>query len=163
MARRFPFTDMPWMLMLGLVAAGLPRTVLADLDVVTPDSSIGYFMIALVPFAAWLAVAVLRRTRRPVRDFLALGVMYGLSLLLAHQVLWHAPGAEHSIPQAAIDFAGRFAPAWRDAAMRAYTALVSLGIGLVTGVVVAGVAFLAHRLRKRIGHRSRDTVDTRHG
>ena len=34
--RRFPLTDMPTWLMLALVALGLPRTVLADLDIVAP-------------------------------------------------------------------------------------------------------------------------------
>ena len=37
--RRFPLTDMPVWLMLVLVALGLPRTILADLDILAPESS----------------------------------------------------------------------------------------------------------------------------
>lgn len=146
-SRSFPLTDTSWPLMLGLVAIGLPRTVLADLDVVAPGSSLLYYVLALAPFAAWLAVAVLRPTRHPVRDFLVLGVLYGLSLVVVHQLLWHAPGAQHSIPQAAVDVADRFAPAARDLALRGYTALVGLAIGAGTGLVAAAVAVAARLVR----------------
>lgn len=126
--------------------------MLADLDIVAPESSLLYYVLALGPFAAWLAVAILRPTRRPVWDYLVLGVLYGLSLILAHQLLWHAPGAEHSIPQGAIDFAGGFAPGWQELALRGYTALVSLGIGIGTGLVAAVVAVIA-RLVRNARHR----------
>lgn len=151
-SRPFPLTDMPWVLVLVLVAIGLPRTVLADLDIVAPESSLLYYVLALGPFAAWLAVAILRPTRRPVRDFLVLGVLYGLSLILAHQLLWHAPGAEHSIPQGAIDVAAGFAPERQELALRGYTTLVSLGIGIGTGLVAAVVAVVA-RLVRHARHR----------
>ncbi|MBC3192471.1 hypothetical protein H7X46_15505 [Pseudonocardia sp. C8] len=158
-SRSFPLTDMPWLLMLVLVAIGLPRTVLADLDIVAPESSLLYYVLALAPFAAWLAVAVLRPTRRPVPDFLVLGVLYGLSLVLAHQLLWHAPGAEHSIPQGAIDFARGFAPAGQELALRGYTAVVSLGIGIGTGLVAAVAAVIARTVRNaRHRHLTRVTV-----
>src|ERR1044072_1886847 len=111
--RRFPLTDMPTGLMLGLVALGLPRTVLADLGVVLPESGLLYYFLALTPFAAWLAVAVVRRSRRPVRDFLVLGTLYGVSLLVIHQILWTAgPSLGHQPPQSAGDFAGRVPAAW---------------------------------------------------
>jgi hypothetical protein len=86
--RRFPATDMPIWLMLVLVALGLPRTVLADLDIVAPESGLLYYIVALAPFAAWLVVAILRTSRRPFADFLILGVLYGLSLVVVHQALW---------------------------------------------------------------------------
>ena len=79
---------MPTWLMLALVAVGLPRTILADLDIVAPESSLLYYVLALTPFAVWLAVAVLRKSRRPFMDFLVLGVLYGLSLVVVHQLLW---------------------------------------------------------------------------
>jgi hypothetical protein len=72
--RKFILTDMPTGLMLTLVAVGLPRTVLADLGIVAPESSLLYYFLALTPFAIWLAVAILRTSRRPFMDFLVLGV-----------------------------------------------------------------------------------------
>ncbi|MVA74638.1 hypothetical protein GC722_01090 [Auraticoccus sp. F435] len=140
--RRFPLTDLPWPLMLTLVAIGLPRTVLADLDVVAPESSALYYVLALGPFVVWLAVAVLRPSRRPVRNFLVLGLLYGLSLVLVHQLLWTAPGSQHSIPRAALDLASGFQPGLRELVVRLCSAVVGLGTGAVTAVVavVAGVA-----------------------
>jgi hypothetical protein len=71
--------------MLLLVALGLPRTVLEDLDVVEPEGSLLYYVLALTPFAAWLAVATFRTSRKPFSDFLVLGALYGLSLVIVHQ------------------------------------------------------------------------------
>ena len=143
--RRFPGTDMPIWLMLGLVALGLPRTILADLDIVAPESSLLYYVLALTPFLIWLLVAIIRPTRRPFRDFLILGVLYGLSLVVVHQVLWDVGG--HHPPESATDFADRFAPAWREFATRAYTAGIAMVIGVGTGVGTALVAVVAHAWR----------------
>ncbi|WP_347954445.1 hypothetical protein [Gordonia aichiensis] len=151
--RRFPFTDMPVGLMLALVAIGLPRTVLADLDIVSPESSLLYFVLALAPFAAWTAVAIMRPTRRPFRDFLVLGGLYAISLIVVHQSLLQGPGAAHEIPQAAVDFSSSFAPGVQEWALRGYTAVVSLVIGLGTGLVVALVAVVAGRVRRSRGGR----------
>ena len=153
-SRTVPLTDMSWALMLGLVAIGLPRTILADLDIVAPDSSLLYYVLALAPFAVWLIVAVTRRTRRPVMDFVVLGVLYGLSLILVHQLLWYAPGAEHSIPQGAIDLTANLDPSVRELGLRLYTAMISLAIGVGTGLVGALVAAISSAIRRRRRQRS---------
>ena len=98
--RNFPLTDMPTWLMLALVALGLPRTFLEDLDIVAPESGLLYFILALTPFAVWLVVAVVRRSRKPFMDFLVLGVLYGLSLAVVHQALWSvASSLGHRLPR----------------------------------------------------------------
>ncbi len=154
--RRFPLTDMPVWLMLALVAVGLPRTILADLNIVAPESSLLYYVLALAPFALWLAVAIWRRSRRPVRDFLVLGTLYGLSLLAVHQVLWDVgPSLGHHPPDGAVAFANRFSPAWRELALRAYTSGIAMMIGLGTGLVAALVALAAHAWHK---NRSRQAL-----
>src|SRR5262245_46442431 len=76
--RPFWLTDMPTWLMLTLVVIGMPRTILGDLNVVPPESGILYFVIALGPYAAWIAVAIFRETRKPIADFIMLGVLYWL-------------------------------------------------------------------------------------
>lgn len=62
-----------------------------------------------MPFAVWLAVTVVRGSRRPFRDFLMVGVLYGLSLVIIHQVLWTAgPSLRHNPPASAGEFADQF-------------------------------------------------------
>lgn len=148
LAHSVPFTDMSWALMLVLVGIGLPRTALVDLDILTPEGSLLYYALALVPFAAWLGVAMLRPTRRPVMDFLVLGVFYGVSLILVHQLFWNASGAGHSVPQSAIEFTERFGPSLHDPILRLYTSGIALVIGIGTGLIGAAVAALAGSVRR---------------
>ncbi|MFD2081398.1 hypothetical protein SAMN05421678_10637 [Actinopolymorpha cephalotaxi] len=145
---RFPASDMPSWLLLLLAALGLPRTVLADLGIVRPESGPLYYVLALTPFAAWLAVAIIRENRRPVLDFLVLGTLYGLSLVLVHQLLWGA-GASlgHQPPDSAVGFADLFSPGRREFVLRIYTSGIAMLIGLGTGVVAAGVAAAARAWR----------------
>jgi len=155
MNRRFPVTDMPTWLMLVLVALGLPRTVLTDLDIVTPESSLLYYVLALTPFAVWLVVAIVRASCRPFRDFLILGVLYGLSLVVVHQVLWRVgPSLGQHSPNAAVDFANQFSPAWRELALRGYTSGIAMVIGVGTGLVIALVAVGAHVWRRSRARRA---------
>jgi hypothetical protein len=80
--RSLPLTDMPTWLMLVLAAAGLPRTLLADLGIVAPDSSLLYFFLALAPFAVWLTVAIAMLIGAGT------GVVAGLVASVAH--LWRS-------------------------------------------------------------------------
>jgi hypothetical protein len=158
MNRDFPMTDMPTWLMLGLVALGLPRTILADLDIVAPESSLLYYVLALTPFAVWLVVAIVRTSRKPFRDFLVLGVLYGLSLVIVHQALWDVgPGLGHNPPESAVDFADQFSPAWREFALRAYTSGIAMVIGVGTGLVAALVAVGARVWRTSRGGGTRSS------
>ena len=120
---RFPATDMPVWLVLVLVALGVPRTVLADLDVVAPESGLLYYCLALVPFAVWLFVAIARRSRRPFTDFLMVGLLYGVSLAVVHQLMW--------TEGLALKHVG-----------------IALMIGLGSGAVVGLVALAANAVRR---------------
>lgn len=147
---RFPLTDMPTGLVLLLVAVGLPRTILADLDIVPPESGLLYYMLALAPFAVWLMVAIFRRSRRPFLDFLLLGILYGCSLIVVHQALWDAAaGYGQSPPAGAVDFAEQFDPGWYEFALRMHTSAIAMLIGVGTGLVAAVVAVAAHAWRSR--------------
>ncbi|NGN91825.1 hypothetical protein G5C66_03595 [Nocardioides sp. KC13] len=150
LARRFPATDMSLGLVLTLVAIGVPRTVLADLGVVPPNSGLAYYVLALAPFVVWLAVALVRRSRRPFADFVVVGALYGLTLVAIHQALWGVGRSwGYRPPAAAFEFAERFGPEWYDLAARGYTCGVAMMIGLGSGVVVAVVASIASRARGR--------------
>lgn len=148
--RPFVLTDMPTWLMLLLVAIGMPRTILADLNVVPPESGILYYILALAPFVAWIAVAIVRETRKPIMDFIVLGVLYGLSLILVHQVLWNTGVGEGKYPtQGALNFADNFSPSVHDLAMRGFSVMIALAIGIGSGIIVALIAFVAKLVRSR--------------
>ena len=148
--RPFWLTDMPTWLMLTLVAIGLPRTTLADMNVVAPESGVLYYVLALAPYAAWLAVAMIRETRKPIMDFLVLGVLYGLSLIVVHQLLWNAgAGLGEQPPAGAMNFARNFGQGFQDLAIRGYTIMIAMMIGVGSGLVVAIVAFAAKVVRSK--------------
>jgi hypothetical protein len=153
-AGRFPGTDLPTGTVLILVAIGLPRTILADLDIVEPESGPVYYVLALAPFAVWLVVAVMRNSRRPFLDFVVVGLLHGLSLIVVHQALWEVgPSLGHHPPASAVDFANRFDGAGQELALRLYTSgiamVIGLGTGLVTGLVGLGAAGLRRSRRLR--------------
>jgi hypothetical protein len=148
-AGRFPGTDLPKGATLILVAIGLPRTILADLDVVEPESGPVYYVLALAPFVVWLVVAVMRTSRRPFLDFVVVGLLYGLSLVVVHQALWEVgPSLGHHPPASAVDFANRFDGAGRELALRVYTTGIAMVIGLGTGLVTGLVGFGADLVRR---------------
>jgi hypothetical protein len=148
--RRFPGTDMATGLILLLVALGVPRTILEDLDVVAPESGLLYYFLALTPFAIWLAVGIARRSCRPLADFLVVGILYGLSLVVIHQALWSVgPSLAHHPPASAVDFADQFGPGWRGVALRGYTSGIAMMIGVGSGVVVGLVALAAGLWRSK--------------
>lgn len=153
-SRRVPATDMQTWLMVLLVALAVPRTVLADLDIVPPESGLPYYCLALTPFAAWLLVAIVRESRRPLMDFLVLGVLYGLSLVVVHQALWDiGPSLGHHPPANAVDFANQFGPELRLLALRGYTSGIAMVIGIGSGLATGLVAVGAHVWRTRRSER----------
>lgn len=157
--RLFPLTGMPTWLMLALVSLALPRTILEDLDVVALESSWLYFVLALAPFAVWLAVAILRETKTPFMDYVVLGILYGISLALVHHLLWNAgasPGQQP--PAAAVIFAADFDPSVRELALRAYTVGISMVIGIGTGIALGVVAMVGRAVRSRQRRTPRPTA-----
>ena len=148
LGNNLPGTGMPGRLLLLLIALGLPRTVLTDIGVVTPEGSWIYYLVALTPFAVWLAVAVFRRTATPVRDHLLTGALYGLSLFAVHEALWTAsPSLGHQLPQTALSLAGRFTPPLSDVILHGYTFAIAMMIGLGVGVTAAIIATIAKYTR----------------
>ena len=131
-----------------LIALGLPRTVLADLGIVAPESSWIYYVLALTPFAVWFALAILRRTGSPIKDHLVAGTLYGLSLVIVHEALW-AVGSSlgHHPPQSATTLAGQFSSPLRDLVLHGYTFLIAMMIGIGVGLTAAIVAVVSNRVR----------------
>lgn len=141
-------TELPGWLLLTLIVLGLPRTVLTDLGIVAPDSSSLYYVLALTPFAVWLAVAIFRRTGSPIKDHLVAGTLYGLSLVVVHEALWAARSSiGHHPPQSAIRLAERFSPPLSELVLHGYALVIAMMIGLGVGLTAGVVAAIAKRVR----------------
>lgn len=141
-------SDMPLWIMLALVGLALPRTVLTDLGVIEPEGSLTYYVLALAPYAVWLTVAVIRRTRTPLRDHALVGTLYGLSLVLVHEMFWNVESSQgHNPPQEAIDLASGFDATAQTLVIHGYEFVVAMMIGVGSGVVMAVIVFVANRIR----------------
>ena len=140
---------MPVWLVLLLTLLMVPRTLLSDLGIIVAETPV-YYVFALVPYAAWLGVAIFRKSEKPFREFLVLGVLYSLTLIVIHQLLWNN-GTElgHQLPRAALDFGAKFDPPLRELAVRGYTIMISLLIGVGSGAVFGLIAALMRRIRTR--------------
>jgi hypothetical protein len=149
MKRTFILTSMPVWLVMVLTFIMVPRTLLSDLGIIIAETPV-YYVFALTPYAVWLSIALLRKSEKPFQEFLVLGVLYSLTLILIHQTLWNN-GTElgHQLPQAALDFGARFGPSLRDLAVRGYTIMISLLIGVGSGAVVGLIAAAARYIRSR--------------
>lgn len=153
--RVVPGTRMPWLVALALVVLGLPRTILSDLGAVEPEGSAVYYLLALVPFAAWFAVAILLPTVSPIRDHLATGILYGLSLVVVHEVLWNADASvRHHLPHSAIESAARVGPPLDQVVLHGYAFLIAIMIGIGTGLVAGMLGFGAKMVRSRLAARA---------
>jgi hypothetical protein len=127
----------------------VPRTLLSDLGIIIAETPV-YYVFALTPYAVWLGVAMFRKSEKPLLEFLVLGVLYSLTLIVIHQVLWNNGTAlGHQLPQAALDFGARFGPSLGDLAVRGYTIMISLLIGIGSGAVVGLIAVAARSIRSR--------------
>lgn len=150
MKQKFFLTDMPVWLVATLVLLMLPRTLLNELGFVD-EGTLAYYILALTPFVIWLVIAILRKTNKPIMDFLVLGFLFGLLLIVIHQSLWHTGSAvsQHA-PDFAVDFAARFDPAWRELIERSISAGISLMIGLGSGLLFSIIAAISTFVRSKL-------------
>jgi hypothetical protein len=68
----------------------------------------------------------------------------------------------HQPPAAAVDFANAFSPSLYDLALRAYTIMIAMLIGIGTGLATAVVAVVANLVRRRM-HSPRSHQDVERG
>lgn len=152
--RKLLGTEWPGWLLLSLIGLGLPRTILADLGIVEPESSWVYFVLALTPFAVWFAVAIFRRTRSPIKDHLVAGTLYGLSLIAVHEALWPiSTSLGTHPPQGAITLAEQFSSPIRELVLHGYTSAIAMMIGVGVGLIAAIIAAVSNRVRTTVPRR----------
>lgn len=130
--------------MLGLLAA--PRVVLHDLDVInegTPANGV----LVFAPLLIWVVVAVLRSTN-PFVSLLAAGGVYGLCLLVVHNLLWNRTW-EGDPPRLGGSLASRLPTALEELILRGAMSLAGLFTGLAVGTVCGVLAWAIARARTR--------------
>jgi len=129
----------------GLAILAIPRAVVHDLRLM-PLDSVGYKTLAIVPFALWFIVAILRRTKKPFVDFLAVGLVSGILLGLAHQLTWEASWGSN-LPHLHGNLEGKLNPLLESFLLRSATFISSVVTGLVFGAIFGVIASAASAIR----------------
>jgi hypothetical protein len=73
--------------LIGLAALGVPRVILHDLHVIEEGSAVTW-LFAVGPVAVWILAAVLRKVPNPFLTVLVIGAIFGVMLVITHQLLW---------------------------------------------------------------------------
>lgn len=84
-ARRSPL-GLPVLALIGLAAVALIRVILHDLHVIEEGSPITW-VLAIGPVVLWIVVAV-KRVPNPFLTVLVIGAIFGVMLVITHQLLW---------------------------------------------------------------------------
>lgn len=139
--RLAPGLSPPVLILLAALAA--PRVVLHDLGLIGEGTFVNALFV-FVPPLVWIAVVLGRRAPNPFVTLLVVGALYGLMLVIGHQILWNVAwagepprlgGSLSALPPLAHEVITRGA------------AVVS---GLVTGTVVGALAGLVALAGSRI-------------
>lgn len=120
---------LPVLGLIGLAALGVPRVVLHDLGLIDESGPVTW-LLALLPIAAWIVVAVAAKVPNPFLTVLLIGTIFGVMLVVTHQLLW-VPAFDGAPPTVGDGPFGALVP--RVAAM------VS---GLFTGAIMGAIAGL---------------------
>lgn len=139
--RPAPGLSFPVLVLLALIAA--PRVVLHDLGLIQEGTFVNALFV-FVPPLAWIAVVLWRRVPNPFRTLLVVGVLYGVALMLGHQILWTvAHGGD--APTLGGDLAD-LSPVVQQVVIRVFAALSGLVTGTVVGTVCGLIAWGASRV-----------------
>jgi hypothetical protein len=140
-ARRNPL-GLPVLALVGLASVALIRVVLHDLHVIEEGSAITW-LLAIGPVVLWIVVAVAKRVPRPFLTVFVIGAIYGVMLVITHQLLWDV--AYQGNPPSLGDGAGaRMFP--RLAAIPSGL-FVGAAIGAIGGLVAWGVQAISARAK----------------
>ena len=112
-----------------LAVLGVPRVVLHDLGIIQEGSVLNSVLVFLPP-AVWVLVAVVARVSKPFVSLLAVGAVYGVLLVVVHQLLWGV-SFDGNPPSLGGNLAD-LDPMWQNVILR----LASVPSGLFTGVLV---------------------------
>lgn len=135
--------DMPLWLIVLLAAIAMPRVVVHDLHLLPLDSFF-YILLAVVPFIIYGSIAIFRDNKRPLYDFMIMGVCFGVFLATIHLITWDTSWGSN-MPKLGDNLEGVLAPEVERLFFQTATAFSSVMTGIVTGAVFGLIAVLAKK------------------
>ncbi|MBB6670326.1 hypothetical protein H7C19_06455 [Cohnella nanjingensis] len=134
-------TDMPLVLLAVMAAIAIPRVVVEDLHLLSLESPL-YKVLSIGPFLVYLAVALLRKNKRPLYDYIVLGMLLGLFVAITHQITME-------IPEYKVKWNDFFSPALEEIVVRFVIFIRMLAthfiIGIVFGLIASAVCWIRER------------------
>lgn len=131
-----PKSELTPFAMAGLAVLALVWVFLDHFRVIESGSTLSA-LVAFVPFALWVAVVLWRDVPRPFATLVRIGVIYGVMLAIAYQVLWDGVGSGY--PPFIGTTVSEMAEPARDLVVRAFAIFTSLLSGVLVGVIT-GIA-----------------------
>ncbi|MBQ1081970.1 MULTISPECIES: hypothetical protein [unclassified Nocardiopsis] len=145
--RKRPGLPFLTLVLLALLAA--PRVVLHDLGIIQEGTLVNAVFV-FVPPLVWIAVVLWRRVPNPFLTLLVVGVLYGLFLMVGHQILWTT--AWDGDPPTLGGNLSELPPAAHAMVTRGFAALSSVVtgtlVGAVCGLLAWGASRVIHRRRR---------------
>jgi hypothetical protein len=96
--------------------------------------------------------AIFGKSKRPVFDFLTLGIVFGLMLAVTHQITWDASWGNNP-PHLHGSLEGKLDPAIESLLLRTAASISSVVTGIVFGGVAAILALISFKIRKQFIHK----------
>lgn len=129
--------------LIGLAALALPRVLLHDLHLIPEGNSLVSALLTIGPVVIWITLAVVRRVPNPFLTVLVIGSIFGLMLVITHQLLWDVAfgGNPPTIGDAA---RGTLLPRIASIPSGLFTGAI---LGAIGGLVAWGVQAVTRRTR----------------
>lgn len=127
---------LPVLVLLALLAA--PRVVLHDLGIIHEGTLVNALFVFAPPLV-WIVVVLWRRVPNPFLALVVVGLLYGVALMLGHQLLWHLTweGEAPTLGGALADLP----PMVQQVILRGFAALSSLVTGTIVGAISGLIAW----------------------
>lgn len=133
-----PALGLPIAALIGLALLAAPRVVLHDLGVITEGAALNGVLV-FAPPVIWIVVVLWKRVPNPFLTLLVVGVFYGLTLLLGHQILWHV-AFEGGPPQLGGNLTD-LDPVLQSVIIRFFASISSLFTGVIVGAITGVIAW----------------------
>lgn len=133
---------LPFLAVVALALIAAPRVVLHDLGIIQEGTFVNSLFV-FVPPLVWIAVVLWRRVPNPFLTLLVVGALYGVFLMLGHQILWNT--AWDGNPPTLGGNLSELSPVAQAVIMRGFAAMSSLVIGTLVGAVSGLVAWGASK------------------
>ena len=137
---------LPFAAVVALALLAAPRVVLHDLGIIQEGTFVNALFV-FVPPLVWIAVVLWRRVPNPFLTLLVVGLLYGVFLMLGHQILWNT--AWEGDPPTLGGNLGGLAPGVQEVVLRGFAGVSSLVtgafVGAFSGLVAWGAGKVIHR------------------